>query len=413
MSRFLSVLSVSLALTAACLAPSLAQTKYYPAGVIQPESSKGGLTPTKHAKTYLKMLQVYTRPATSGAQPLIGTGLYGSYGPKDLRSFYKIPATAKGHGYIVIVDAFDTSTIVSDFNTFSNEYGLPTENGTGNALEVFAPYGYTSGSANGTGWDVEACLDTQVAHAIAPNAVIVLVEAASNSLTDLYNAVSWGRTAGPTSELSMSWGSSEGGASSSTESILTSGNGINFASTGDSGAFYGLHGNYTSYPASSPNVVAVGGTTTVCSDSTPGKLLATIAWEEGGGGPSALFGKPSYQSGIIGTDPTYRSLPDLSANADPQTPFALINTSYYGVTYVFFVGGTSESSPILAALQNDSGDNWGGNTVAFLSHIYGSIAGGTYTKYFNDVKAGYNGFLAGTRYDMATGLGTPKTLLGL
>src|SRR5579871_546540 len=387
MFRSLSVLGASLALTATCLTAGLTQTQHYPVRVIKPESSRGSVTSSQKVHTNLEVLETSTKPPHPGAKPLIGSGIYGTFSPSDLRSYYKVPSTAKGHGFIVIVDAFDTSTVVSDFNSFSSYYSLPTENGTGNALQVIN-LGAAAGSANSTGWDLEACLDTQWAHAMAPNAVIVLVEAASNSYADMFNAVAYARS-GPAAEVSMSWSGGEGGASAGTEAILSTGNGINFASTGDSGAFYALYGNYAGYPASSPNVVAAGGTTTITNSLH--HLVTTMGWEESGGGPSAVFSKPSYQSAVVGTDPTYRSMPDVSANADPNTPVGIWNTSYFGSTYLFYIGGTSESSPVLAAIQNDSNHSYA-STFAFLTHLYANLdtAG-----CFNDVKTGYNGFLAG------------------
>ncbi|HLK56288.1 MAG TPA: hypothetical protein VKU00_06975 [Chthonomonadaceae bacterium] len=399
MSRILALLIASLALSALCLRPSLAQT---PGShqVLQPASSRVSTTSPKKAHTCLKARQVPDPSLHRGLQPMIGTGYGGSFSPADMRGFYKIPATKKGAGDIVIVEAFDTDTLLSDFNNFSSYYGLPTENGSGNALVVHNPYGAPAGSADGTGWDLEACLDTQWAHAMAPNAVIVLVEATSDNVSDLFNAVAYARS-GAAKEVVMGWALGEGAETANTESILTTGNGINFAAAGDNGAFYALSVNYASYPGSSPNVVSCGGTTTIANAS--GKLLSTLGWEEGGGGPSAVFSKPSYQSGIAGTDPTFRSMPDLCANADPNTPVAVWNTSFYGSSTWFFEGGTSEAAAVLAAIQNDSGNSYA-STFAFLTHLYANLdtAG-----YYNDIKAGYNGYVAGDDFDMITGVGTP------
>ena len=417
MFRYLSVLGASMALTAICFGSALAQdtTSYYPVGVFTPRSSVSwNLTETRHAHTNLRVLRVTTRPPHAGAQPLIGTGAFGSYGPKDLRGFYKEPATALGSGVIALVEAYDDKYLVSEFNSFSSNYSLPQETGSGAVLQVHN-MGASSGSADGSGWDLEVCLDTQVVHSMAPKAKIVVVEAKTQSATDLFAAVQYARSIGAT-DISMSWNLGEGAATTSTENILTGGSGINFASAGDNGAFYAIAGyNYAAYPASSTNVVSAGGTTSVTSNTTPGKLIATLAWEEGGGGPSAVFSKPSYQSGVVGTDPSFRSTPDLSANADPNTPFGVFNISYNnyynGTTgvYVFFEGGTSESSPLLAALQNASGHSYA-NTQAFLTHLYTNLdtAG-----YFNDIKTGYNGYLAADDYDMATGVGTPLGLNGM
>src|SRR5712671_6432700 len=131
--------------------------------------------------------------------------------PASLRSVYKLPSTG-GSGVIAIVDAFDYPTAENDLNVFSSQFGLPactTANGC--FKKVFA-----SGSqpAANCGWSQEAALDIEWAHAMAPNAKIVLVEAATNSFVDLFAAVDVATSqvlAGPTGkgEVSMSWGGSE------------------------------------------------------------------------------------------------------------------------------------------------------------------------------------------------------------
>src|SRR5205823_3029209 len=136
-------------------------------------------------------------------------------------------------------------------------------------------------------------LDIQWAHALAPNAKIILVEAASNSNTDLFHAVDVASSLAGVKEVSMSWGSSEFISEANLDSHFPQNNGIvYFASSGDAGG-------QVIYPSVSPYVVAVGGTS-VKTDSF-GSFLSETGWGGSGGGTSLWELKPSYQKGISGT----------------------------------------------------------------------------------------------------------------
>src|SRR6266436_1033920 len=171
--------------------------------------------------------------------------------PASLRSVYKLPSTG-GSGVIAIVDAFDYPTAENDLNVFSTQFGLPPcTTASGCFKKVFA-----SGSKPRTncGWAQEAALDIEWAHAMAPNAKIVLVEATTNSLANLFAAVDVASTLAGAKQVSMSWGGSEfsGEASNDVHFLQTPGV-VYFASSGDTGGV-------TIYPSASPYVVAAGGT---------------------------------------------------------------------------------------------------------------------------------------------------------
>src|SRR5262249_16338236 len=124
--------------------------------------------------------------------PAGGLGPGGGMTPDQLRSFYGMPATGGG-SMIAIVDAFHYPTALSDFNTFSRQFGLPEEtstNATASTNTVFQVVyaGNRQPRTNG-GWAQEAALDIEWAHAMAPGAKIVLVEAATNSFSSLFAAV--------------------------------------------------------------------------------------------------------------------------------------------------------------------------------------------------------------------------------
>ena len=148
--------------------------------------------------------------------------------PAQIRRVYNLPSSG-GSGTIAIIDAYDDPTVQNDFVTFSNQFGLPTTN-----LEV---HKMTPNIATDSGWALEISLDVQWAHAIAPNAKILLVEATTNSDADLLSAVSYATSRSDVVAVSMSWGGPEFLGQTSLDSYFTSNHGVVFfAATGDSGA---------------------------------------------------------------------------------------------------------------------------------------------------------------------------------
>src|SRR5450756_2016159 len=140
------------------------------------------------------------------------------------------------------------------------------------------------------GWAQEAALDIEWAHAMAPSAKIVLVEAKTNSFADLFQAVDVASRVTGAREVSMSWGGSESSGEASNDSHFPSSNGIvYFASSGDTGGA-------TIYPGVSPNVVSAGGTR-INRDGS-GNFQSETGWSGSGGGPSKYEAKPAYQYGI-------------------------------------------------------------------------------------------------------------------
>ena len=160
---------------------------------------------------------------------------------------------------------------------------------------------------------MEISLDIQWAHAMAPKATIILVEANSSNLSDMFAAVSLaGRlvTAGSGGQVSNSWGAGEFFGETNSDSTFTGSNVVYFVAAGDNPG--------TSYPAVSPNVVAVGGTT-ISRNKMTGNFVSQSAWSSGGGGPSKYEKRPSYQSSISKMVGNARGTPDISAVADPNS----------------------------------------------------------------------------------------------
>jgi kumamolisin len=336
--------------------------------------------------------------------PAGGLGPRGGMTPTQLRGFYGQSSTG-GSSVIAIVDAYDYPTALSDFNTFSNQFGLPVEtstNPTASSNTVFQVV-YASGSqprANG-GWAQEEALDIEWAHAMAPGAKIVLVEAASNSFANLFAAVDRASSLTGVKEVSMSWGSSEFSSEPGYDSHFPQNNGIvYFASSGDTGGV-------VNYPAASPNVVAAGGTH-VNTDSA-GNYTGETGWSGSGGGSSAYEPKPSYQTGVANTPASARGVPDLSSDADPNTGVCVYDsTRYQGLSGWLVFGGTSVSSPCLAGMVNLAGHSRA-SSGSELAAIYAARSTG-----FHDIVSGSAGsFRCQSDWDFVTGVGSPLDSSGL
>jgi hypothetical protein len=297
---------------------------------------------------------------------------------------------------IAIVDAYYDSHALSDLTTFDSMYGLPAFNVSGGP--TFTQVGQTGGSPTGyatnSGWAGETALDIEWAHAIAPKANILLVES-QDSGGSLYTAVAY--AASHASQVSMSWGGGEGGTS---ESTFTSHTGVSFfASSGDTGS-------EVIYPSSSPNVVSVGGTSLTITGAASGPNYSSeSAWSSGGGGPSTVFNRPSYQPSSVGSK---RSTPDISYDSDPNTGFSFYNNGSWGQ-----VGGTSDAAPqwaALLALANEGRVLEGLTAIDGPTQLLPLLYSSTMqtTGAYHDITTGSNGHAATTGYDQATGLGTPK-----
>jgi len=163
------------------------------------------------------------------------------------------------------------------------------------------------------------------------------------------------------------------------------------AATGDNGSNDGVggRGNYVDYPSSNPNVTAVGGTTLVCPNGVYDSRTVETAWSSGGGGVSAVYSKPSYQSRLPGTK---RATPDIASLADPDTGVNFLMNGKYQV-----VGGTSLAAPIIAGYLA---------AITCKQFINPALYSAPSTC-FNDILTGSNGaYRAKTGYDNCTGLGS-------
>jgi subtilase family serine protease len=313
----------------------------------------------------------------------------------DIASFKNGTVAANGNGQtIAIIDAYGDSKIASDLATFDKTFGLATAN-----LTVVNQTGGTALPANNANWATETALDVEWAHAIAPGAKILLVEAKSANLSDLLGAVDYARHAAGVSVVSMSWGGSEFQGENSYDTYFTTPaghTGVTFVgSSGDNGA-------PSLWPALSPNVLAVGGTT--LSFSSAGNYLGETAWSGSGGSPSKYESEPSYQHGFQSTGA--RTAPDVSYDANPNTGFYVYSTASGGAGGWYQVGGTSAGAPQWGALIAIANQGRALNGLAALNGVQAQIYA-LPSADFHDITSGSNGYKATAGYDLVTGRGSP------
>jgi hypothetical protein len=247
-------------------------------------------------------------------------------------------ATVKGNGAgttIALVEAYHDPTVAQDLQAFDQAYNLPS-----------APLSIVdlgAGAPNPV-WSLEESLDVEWAHAIAPGASIVVVEARSQSLAALRAAVNTARNIPTVDVISMSLGFPESTYHGSSTLTTPRGHtGITFvAASGDSGLAAG-----SDWPAVSPDVLAVGGTT--LSVGSSGQYLSEVAWRGSGGGPSRLVPEPGYQRSVATGGK--RVTPDVAFDADPNTGVEVYETSpHTGLGSWHILGGTSLGAPAWAAI---------------------------------------------------------------
>ncbi len=241
--------------------------------------------------------------------------------------------TATGTGQtIALIEAYHDPTLAADLHHFDLTYHLPDPN-----LQV----ANLAGNQYNAGWAGEESLDVEWAHALAPGANLVVIEAASQNLTDLMNAVQAARNDAAVTVVSMSWGFGEIANERSYDPFFTTPaghQGITYiAASGDNGT--------VEYPSSSPNVVAVGGTSLYLNSASA--YSSETAWYATGGGYSVYEGEPTYQASVQSTG--RRSTPDVAFNADPNTGVMVFQTINNVGTWQV-VGGTSLGAPAWAAL---------------------------------------------------------------
>lgn len=309
--------------------------------------------------------------------------------PATIKSVYTFStsSTAGAGKTIAIVDAYDHPYAENDLNVFSQQFGLPACTTANGCFSKVNQKGGTSYPRKNSGWALEISLDIEWAHAIAPGARILLVEASSNSFSNLLAAEDYAK--GHAQYVSNSWGGSEFSSESSYDSHFVQSGVSFFVSSGDAGA-------PAEYPSASPNVISVGGTTLHFSGST---FTSETGWSSSGGGCSSYEAATSAQSSFSQYGQVScagkRATPDVSLDADPNSGVSVYDSyPYNGQSGWFTVGGTSASSPMWAARSAAAA------AVVNSSYVYGNNI--TY----RDITSGNNGFSALVGYDLVTGRGS-------
>jgi len=323
--------------------------------------------------------------------PLAAAGPRG-YRPADLASAYKLTAGGAGQT-IAIVDAYDDPNAESDLAVYRSQFGLPACTTANGCFRKVDQSGGTTYPRANQGWAEEISLDLDMASAICPACKILLVEATTNSFSNLAAGVDRAALMGAT-VISNSYGGSEYSSEVSDQSHFNHPGIAITVSSGDNG--FG-----TEFPAASQYVTAVGGTTLTKDGSSRG--FTETVWSGAGSGCSAYIAKPSWQ-----TDAgcARRTVADVSAVADPNTGVAVYDTYrlHPGGWLVF--GGTSVAAPIIASMYALAGN---GSSVNYGSYSYSHR-----TSLF-DVTSGSNGSCGGSYlctgvagFDGPTGNGTPN-----
>ena len=304
-----------------------------------------------------------------------------------------------GSRVVAIVDAFDDPNAMSDLSVYSQQYGLPAISAA-NFQVVYAAGTQPAQDSTG-GWELEESLDVDMVHALAPNAGIILVEAATNKNKDLLQAEKVAAElvaeAGG-GEVSNSWGGKEWAKEGNSEVDFTKRGVVFFASAGDSPG--------AAFPSVLSHVVGVGGT--YIQRSETGDYIGEISWADSGGGSSKYVPVPTYQTAVASIVGAQRGVPDVSLDASPSSGTWLYDTiPYHDRTLDWaVVGGTSLASPATAAIVNSAG-HFNKSSTLELADIYAHYGK---AKDFRDITSGacHNGgeTMAVTGWDFCTGVGT-------
>ena len=316
------------------------------------------------------------------------------YGPADLQSAYGLTGVSGSGATVAIVDAYGYPNAEADLAVYRSTYGLPACTTANGCLKIVGQTGGKAPNRVDVGWDQEQALDLDMVSAACPSCHILLVEASSASFSNLWTGVDYAKTQPGVRAVSNSYGNTDSASYAQYDSHYAGNNVAITVSSGDYG--YGAQ-----WPATAPGAVAVGGTSLRQGGGTRG--WTETVWNGAGSGCGLGHPQPSWQKGV--TDACGgRMEADVSANADPNTGVAVYGPQSRTVSSWGVWGGTSESSPFIAALfalRNGS--------INAASSIY------SHTANLNDVTSGSNGTCAVSYYcnaqagyDGPTGLGTPN-----
>ncbi|MCF6468702.1 galactose oxidase [Nonomuraea sp. MG754425] len=371
-------------------------------GIPEPDYTPGGCNrsdlPAEHARC---LLEIYTpkgaRIAMKADQPR-PTALT----PEDIRSAYKLPDGGEGQTVAVVV-AHGNSAAESDLAVYRSQYGLPECTTANGCFRKVDQKGGTDYPPDDAGWAAESALDLDAVSAVCPRCKLLLVQADSASVPDLTAAVDTAVALGA-KFVSNSYGiPGEADGQQAYDKHYDHPGVVVTAATGDIG-------NISSWPASNPNVVAVGGTR-LTRDASAARGWSERPWTGGGSGCSPYEPRPAFQEGIDTNCPNGRATADISADADPASGLSVYHSfSSDGYSGWLQYGGTSLSAPLVAAMYALAGTP----TPGTYPVTYPYAAAGLPDLF--DITEGSNGVCgnvlceAGPGWDGPTGLGTPNGL---
>jgi hypothetical protein len=322
-------------------------------------------------------------------------------GPSDVQQAYHLPSGGQAQT-VAIVDAYGNSSAESDLAQFRSYYALPQCTSADGCFTKVDQTGGTHYPPDNASWGLETSLDLDAVSAACPKCHILLVQATDNDMDSLGAAVNTAVRLGA-KYVSNSYGLlGESSVESSYDHYYDHAGVAVVAATGDSG-------NITNYPASSPNVTAVGGTT-LNRDASVARGWTETAWSNGGSGCSPYEGRPDYQNGIATNCPNNKAIADISADADPNTGLGIFDSLGYGGWLQ--VGGTSLSAPLVTAMYALAGSPMPGTYP--VTYPYQTASSNLF-----DITGGSNGSCgnvlcnAGPGWDGPTGLGSPNGVAGL
>lgn len=394
---------------------------------------------------------VRTTPSAStgtDSAPDVGCFSCSVYTPQQMRAAYGLTSLydsgKRGDGQsIVIIDSYGSPTLQQDLAVFDHQFGLPEVQ-----LQVLSPLGtvpFDPNNSEMTGWQGETTLDVEIAHAMAPNAKIVLLTSPVDEtegvagLPEFLKLEQYAVANHLGNIISQSWAASEVSLSDAAgqaeiaqweafyQQAAQQDHVTIFGSSGDSGAtdyvsfVNGQLGPLspsptTSFPDDSPWVTAVGGTTLTRKSG----VYHEVVWNNGGasgGGVSKFFSAPTFQQSLPQSAQQIlqgkRGVPDVAAAADPNTGLAIYIAGQWTLA-----GGTSAAAPLWAGVMAVA-NQVAGKPLGYINpSLYKIAASSQYSSAFRDITQGDNsysdkgvtvqGYQATTGWDPATGLGSPN-----
>jgi kumamolisin len=371
---------------------------HLPAEIAEVVQGVFGLDNRPAANPHLRLRRA--KPATDAAASDV------SYSPVQVAQLYSFPTEVTGAGQTIGIIELGGGYKPADITNYFKSLGITAPKVTSVSVDKG-----TNSPTNSDSADAEVLLDIEIAGGVAPgaNIVVYFTPNTSQGFQDALSTAIHDTTNNP-SVISISWGGPESTWTSQLmqtfDQVAQEGAALGVTITvasGDNGSSDGVSdgSNNVDFPASSPNVLACGGTSLSSSD---GEITSETVWNDGsdggatGGGYSTVFAQPTYQSATTGQ--TGRGVPDVSGDADPDTGYNILVDGDQEV-----VGGTSAVAPLwagLIALLNQQLDTRLGFINPTLYALPEPDNG------FNDITEGDNGaYSAAPGWDPTTGLGSP------